>query len=257
MLKVSRLRAELESERFFARWIFREEVGSTMDIARELAEAGAPEGTIVFAARQTAGRGRRGRGWESPEGGAWFSLLLRPPMELCRAGCLSVLAAVACALAIRERYALPVRVKWPNDLLLDNRKLGGVLIELAAVGAHIDWLIVGIGINVNNPLPKEARLPPLSLAGALGHSIDLEEFFAVILRALARWYLRFLQEGFEPIRTMWAELSALEDGIWVQRGGERFEAQVKGLSELGKLIIERSGRIEELIAEEVTLTLRE
>lgn len=248
-----RLKEELESEGLFCEWIYREEVPSTMDLVKERAEAGAPEGSVAIAGRQTAGRGRHGRGWESPEGGAWFSLLFRPPIELFRTGCVSVLVAVAAAQALRERYGLSVQVKWPNDLLLEGKKLGGILIELAAVGERVDWLIVGMGLNVNNPLPKEARIPPISMAQALGAPVELEGLLAVLLKEIASEYQAFLQEGFEPVRQKWDQLTALEDGIWVERGKERFRAEVRGLSELGKLIVEREGRLEELAAEEVTL----
>ena len=252
---IADLQRALADERFFTRWIYRKEIGSTMDLAREMAEMGTPEGTVVIAGRQRAGRGRRGRGWDSPVGGVWFSLLFRPSIELCRSGCISVLLAVAIARALRERYGIPVSVKWPNDLMLHSKKLGGVLIELSTVGERIEWLIAGIGINVNNPLPKETRIPSISLSSALARPIELEEPLLVILKSIAQSYLRFLREGFEPIRHMWAEHSALYSGIWVQKGEDRFEAHVKGLSELGKLIVERAGRIEELVAEEVTLSL--
>ena len=158
-----RLRAELAGEVFFGELLYRDSLGSTMDLAKQRAEAGAPEGTLVIAGRQSAGRGRRGRGWESPPGGAWFSLLLRPQIAACEAGCLSVLLAVAAAQALRRRYGLPVQVKWPNDLLLERRKLAGVLSELATVEGQIIWLVAGMGINVNNVLPEEVRIPPISL----------------------------------------------------------------------------------------------
>jgi BirA family biotin operon repressor/biotin-[acetyl-CoA-carboxylase] ligase len=263
-LDLGYLQNELQDEGVFNEWLYREEVSSTMDVVRELAEAGAPEGTVVIAARQTAGRGRHGRDWESPEGGAWLSLLLRPPIELTQAGCISVLLAVAVAQALRERYELPILVKWPNDLLVDGRKLGGILVELATVGGRIEWLIAGVGLNVNNPLPRApgVHLPPISLAVALGHDVELLEVYAIVLREIARGYRGFLREGFEPVRRKWTELSALEveEIINVRRGEERFEAHVRGLSELGRLVVEReragAGRIEELIAEEVTLSLK-
>jgi BirA family biotin operon repressor/biotin-[acetyl-CoA-carboxylase] ligase len=256
-LDIARLERELQDEDFFTQWVYRAEVGSTMDVARELADRRAPEGTIVIAERQTAGRGRRGREWVSLPGGLWVSLLLRPQIELCQAGCISILTAVAIADALQDHYGIGVRVKWPNDLMLQGKKLGGVLVELATVAQRIDWLITGLGINGNNSIPEGARIPAISLSNALEHPVELEACLMVILREIARFYRVFLREGFEPIRQRWEELSALEDGIWVQKGEERFEAQVKGLSTLGKLIVERSGRIEELMAEEVTLSLKE
>jgi len=247
----------LKDEGFFREWIYREEVPSTMDLIRERAEAGAPEGTVAIARRQTAGRGRRGRSWASPEGGAWFSLLLRPPIELGQAGCLSVLLAVAVAWALRERYSVPVSVKWPNDLFLEGMKLGGVLIELSSTAGRIDWIVAGMGINVNNPIPPGLESVAVSLAEALEREVALEDFYIGVLRSIVREYRWFLEEGFELVRARWEDISALEVGeeILVQRGGERFEARVRGLSELGRLLIERAGRVEELVSEDVTLSL--
>jgi BirA family biotin operon repressor/biotin-[acetyl-CoA-carboxylase] ligase len=256
-LDLASLRRLLADESFFREWIYQGEVHSTMEMAKERAEAGAPEGTIVIAGRQTTGRGRRGRSWESPEGGVWFSLLLRPSSELGQAGCISVLLAVAAAQALKGHYMLPVLIKWPNDLLLNGKKLGGILTELATVGGCLEWLIAGVGINVNNPLPREARIPPTSLSQALGHPVPLEECFASALKGIAHAYMQFLREGFEPIRQRWSEFSALNDGIWVHQGEKRFEAHVRGLSEQGKLMVERAGRIEELVADDVTLSIKE
>ncbi|HED03879.1 MAG TPA: biotin--[acetyl-CoA-carboxylase] ligase [Candidatus Fraserbacteria bacterium] len=249
-----RLQAELAGEHLFGELLYRDHIDSTMELARERAEAGAPEGTLVIAGRQSAGRGRRGRGWESPPGGVWFSLLLRPPIAACKAGCLSVLLAVAAAQALRRCYGLPVRVKWPNDLLLERRKLAGVLSELATVDGQILWLVAGMGINVNNVLPEGARIPPISLTQVLGHPVRLESCLALVLGEIASYYQQFLREGFEPVRAHWSEFSALDDGVWVRQGAKNFAAQVKGLSEMGKLIVEHDGRLEELSAAEVALS---
>jgi BirA family biotin operon repressor/biotin-[acetyl-CoA-carboxylase] ligase len=226
---------------------------STNDYLKELAESGAPEGTVIIAAEQTAGKGRRGRVWASPKGGAWFSLLLRPPIPVEQAGCISVLSAVSLARALRERWGAPVGVKWPNDLYITERKLGGILVELSSQAQFCQWLIVGIGINVNNEPPTGTRVPATSLARELGHTIPLEEFFSVALDALARDYERFLAEGFEFVRTEWHRLSVLPTRIGVLTHAERQEAEVLGLAESGKLIVRAGESIRELTAEEVTL----
>lgn len=231
---------------------------STNDYLKQLAESGAPEGTVIIAEEQTAGKGRLGRSWASPPGGAWFSVLLRPPIPVGRAGCISVLIAVSLARALRARWGVPVGVKWPNDLYITNKKLGGILIELSSQAESIEWLVAGIGINVNNEPPKEARVPATSLARELGRSVPLEEFFAVALEALARDYERFLGEGFEFARSYWRELSVLGEHVVVsspprvgERPGER--SQVLGLSESGKLIVRMGESTRELTAEEVTV----
>lgn len=236
-------------------------LGSTNDYLKQRAESGAPEGTVIIAEEQTSGKGRLGRSWASPRGGAWFSILLRPPIPAERAGCLSVLIAVSLARALRERWGVPGGVKWPNDLYVANKKLGGILIELSSQAHQIEWLVAGIGINVNNDPPQEAHVPATSLARELGKEISLDEFFDVALGALARDYERFLCEGFEFARSYWRELSVLGEHVVVSsppRVGEEssYEAEVLGLSESGKLIVRMRENIRELSAEEVTLCPR-
>lgn len=254
-------------------------LSSTNDYLKQRAESGAAEGTVVIAREQTAGKGRLGRSWASPPGGAWFSLLLRPRISVEQAGCISVLVAVSLAQALRERWGVPVGVKWPNDLYvirpnplspsLKGRgvsppalgvgerfaKLGGILIELSSQGSQIQWLIVGIGINVNNTLPEETRVPATSLARELGREISLDEFFEVALAALARGYERFLAEGFDFVREEWQRMSVLPKSLSVVTGAQRQEAEVLGLSESGKLIVRILERVRELSSEEVTLCL--
>lgn len=236
-------------ERFLA-------LGSTNDYLKHLAESGAPEGTVIIAREQTAGKGRRGRSWASPKGGAWFSLLLRPPIPVEQAGCVAILIAVSLAHALRERWGVPVGIKWPNDMYVSGKKLGGILIELGSHGQQIEWLIAGIGINVNNELPPGMRIPATSLSRELGRAITLEEFFDVALEALARGYERLLAEGFEFVRKEWQALSVLPRRIEVLMDTERQEAEVLGLSESGKLIVRLAGRARELASEEVTVCLQ-
>ncbi|MFN4217726.1 MAG: biotin--[acetyl-CoA-carboxylase] ligase [Candidatus Bipolaricaulia bacterium] len=224
---------------------------STNEYLKELAESGAPEGTVIIAAEQTAGKGRRGRSWASPPGGAWFSVLLRPPLSVEQAGCIAILVAVSLARALRERWGVPVGVKWPNDLYVNNKKLGGILVELSSQAHQIQWLIAGIGINVNNELPT--RLPATSLLCELGRAIALDEFFEVALEALARDYERFLSEGCEFVRTAWQQLSVLPQRIGVLKGAEKFEAEVLGLSEFGRLVVRMAEGVRELASEEVTV----
>lgn len=252
-----RLRRELAREPFFGdegeRVDVFPELSSTMDVMRERAESGAPEGTVVVSERQLRGRGRRGRTWSSPVGGAWLSLLLRPEEERRPVSSLSVLSAVGTARALHEAYGVPITVKWPNDLLINRRKLGGILIDLASSGESLTRAIVGVGINVNNEPPE--RIPSISLSEALGRPVELEACVASILRGIAHWYGTFLTEGFDVVRGEWERLSAVDVGeeIWVVRQDERYEARVRGLSKLGELLVERDGRTESLVAEEVTL----
>ncbi|MCS7197378.1 MAG: biotin--[acetyl-CoA-carboxylase] ligase [Candidatus Bipolaricaulota bacterium] len=247
---------EMRARRLWKLSVF-EHLSSTNEYLRHLAESGAPEGTVIIAREQTAGKGRFGRRWASPKGGAWFSVLLRPPIPVEQAGCIAIVMAVSLARALRERWSVPVGVKWPNDLYVRERKLGGILIELSSSPRKIEWLIAGIGINVNNILPQETSVPATSLSCELGRVIDLEEFFDVALHALARDYERFLTEGFEFAREEWSRLSVLPAHIIVESSAERFSADVLGLSPLGKLIVRIGETVRELASEEVTLCQRQ
>jgi BirA family biotin operon repressor/biotin-[acetyl-CoA-carboxylase] ligase len=247
---------------------------STNEYLKELARSGAPEGTVVIAWEQTQGKGRLGRRWLSPKGGAWLSLLLRPPIPAEQAGCIAILIAVSLARALREGWGVPVGVKWPNDLYVPHphplsvngegwpqagvryQKLGGILIELSTNAAQIDWLIAGIGINVNNELPAEARVPPTSLARELGHPVPLEEFLDRALAAIAHDYERFLSEGFEFVRQRWQELSVLPPRVLVRTSSGEIAAEVLGLSQSGKLVVRTGESVRELATEEVTLCPR-
>jgi len=249
------LLAALEPQQFWRDVQIFETVGSSNDLLKDLAQHGAPEGTVVMGEEQVSARGRLGRSWHSPKGGAWFSVLLRPLVALAQSGCIAVTLAVGLAQGLREAYKLPIGVKWPNDLWLNGRKLGGILIELASRGEKIEWLIAGIGINVNNPLPNETRVPATSLATALGREIALEEFYRLALGSIAESYKNFSHEGFALVQARWREISVLKDRIGVHRGEKHFEASVLGLSESGKLLVSTSEGIQELAAEEVSLSI--
>jgi BirA family transcriptional regulator, biotin operon repressor / biotin---[acetyl-CoA-carboxylase] ligase len=147
------------------RW--HDRVTSTMDLAHAMAEAGEPHGTAVAAREQDAGRGRRGTAWTSPAGGLWISVLCRPEVP-ASVECLSLRAGmgVAAVLEGADPSVPPVRLKWPNDLYLEERKLGGVLCEARWDGSRLAWVVVGVGLNVRNPIP----------AGMVRRAVALAEF---------------------------------------------------------------------------------
>ncbi len=150
------------------------EVDSTQDVARALGEVG----TAVVAGAQRRGRGRRGASWHSPPGGLWLSAVLPPPAPA------HVQVAAAVARALRKAFSLPISVDPPNDLGLRGRKLGGVLVETSYRGEEAGPVVVGIGINVNNPLPDELAGVATSLREELGRPVDLGEVLALVLSAL-------------------------------------------------------------------------
>ena len=165
-------------------WLDR--VPSTQDVAHQLAADGAEDGTAVVAVEQTAGRGSRGREWASPRGGLWLSVVVRPPAARV-AETLSLRAALAAAGALEALGIEGIRVKWPNDLMLDDRKLGGILCEARWSGDVLGWIVIGAGINVANEIPVPLRATATSLsAGGYGHaSGDLASPLIAALRAAA------------------------------------------------------------------------
>lgn len=223
-------------------------VGSTMDLLHELAADGAAAGTVVAAGEQTGGRGSRGRPWRSPSGGLWLSVLYRPTaaagVELfsLRAG-LAVAEAIE-AVAPRLRVA----IKWPNDLMLDDRKLGGILCEARWQGEALAWVVVGVGLNVANTLPVELREVAVRLADlAPGCAPEtLEPAVVARLRTLAPSAAR-LEE---------AELRALRERDWLL--GRRLHAPAAGaaagLAPDGALLVrDASGVLQEVRAGSVEL----
>ena len=207
-------------------------VVSTMDLAHGLAAADSPEGTLICAVEQMDGRGRQGRRWVSAPGGLYCSVILRPQVPLERAPQLALVAGLAAAEAIRSLTGLVPWVRWPNDLLLSGRKVGGTLVE-ARGGA----VVVGQGINVtaeHDLLPDTAT----SLAASGAEDVDLVALTAAWCGALESWYDRWITDGFEPIRqALRSRMAFFGDPIHLQRGEGRVEGTATDLDEAGRLIV--------------------
>ena len=183
-------------------------IPSTMDEAHRLAANGEPEGSVVIAEAQTRGRGRLGRSWVSPrEGGAYLSVILRPSIGIQKASRLTLMAAVAAARAVEEVTGLRPEIKWPNDLLIQGRKVAGILAELHASGGRIHHAVVGIGINVNTP---KALLPAhgTSLSEEKGSPVDRAALVRALLRALDAAYERLQAEEFAGLLDEWRRYAA-------------------------------------------------
>ncbi|MBI3292842.1 MAG: biotin--[acetyl-CoA-carboxylase] ligase, partial [Elusimicrobia bacterium] len=147
-------------------------IGSTQSEAKRLADAGASEGTLVIAERQRKGRGRLGRSWASPPGGLWCSLVLRPQILPAAAPQLTLVASLAVTDAIAKVTDLRPAIKWPNDVLVEGKKVCGILTEIGIQGNCLQWAIVGIGINVNNEIPPSLIHRAISLQAVVGRPVD-------------------------------------------------------------------------------------
>jgi len=178
------------------------EVTSTSDVAKELAIKGAKEGTLVIAETQSRGRGRFGRKWISPEGGMWFSVILRPKVAPEDALKLTLMAAVVVAKVISDMFKLEAEVKSPNDVVVDGKKVCGILTEMSTKDDTVDFVVIGVGINANVSLdsfPKDLRKFLTSLKEELKEDVDRKTFLCALLEELERYYKMFTCKGFDSI----------------------------------------------------------
>jgi BirA family biotin operon repressor/biotin-[acetyl-CoA-carboxylase] ligase len=221
-------------------------VGSTNDEVLRLADAGAPEGTVVWAREQTGGRGRRGRRWASPVGNLYCSTILRPACSALRAAELGFVAALAVAdIVPAERE---VRVKWPNDVLVDGGKVAGILPESAIdANGQAEHVVMGIGVNTG----FAPQLPEMRYAGAmLGGTVEaaLEKLTAALARRLADWR----RDGFDTVRAAWlAKAGPIGLDVDVKLGEELVRGRFAGLDRDGGLLLETSAGPRKIVAGEV------
>ncbi len=188
------------SPRVFGRVLeYRERVGSTNDVILDMAGHGAPHGTVCLADEQSAGRGRRGYGWFSPPGcGIWASVLLRPRLSAARTPPLTLCSAAAVARALEKAAGVAVQIKWPNDLLMRDRKVAGILAETRAVTGDEPVIVVGMGINVNHTrdlFPDEISATATSLRIESGGPVRREDLFLAILASFESAYGDYLESG--------------------------------------------------------------
>ncbi len=226
-----------------------ESVPSTNDAARALALGGAAHGTAVLAHEQTRGRGTKGRAWVSPAGlGLYASFVLRGPDggAVPTPHLVPLAAALAAADAVREVSGLEVRLKWPNDILSEGRKLGGVLAEGVRGGVGGDFVVVGIGLNAGHgadDFPEEIRSSSTSLRLAGGRAAGVEALFEALCRALDRWYNVLARGDKEAVIRAFESRSAIPSGatVTVETAAGTFEAEYRGLDAEGRLVVARPG----------------
>lgn len=263
LLSEVEIKSGLRTKVFGQKVAFFSLLDSTNEEAKRSAAGGAPEGMVVVAEQQERGKGRIGRQWVSPPGvGLWFSLVLRPPILPAQAAQLTFVSAVAVCRALRKVTGLPLTLKWPNDLLFGEKKVCGILTELSAEIERINYLIVGIGVNVNqkeDDLPLELRNTALSLAMASGRSFQRAAVLRMILQEYEEIYFGYLRQGFEWILGLWRQLnSTLGKDILVSTREEVYEARAEDIDEHGYLLVRKaSGELETLIVGDVSIRSNE
>jgi BirA family biotin operon repressor/biotin-[acetyl-CoA-carboxylase] ligase len=234
-----------------------EELPSTSDRAKELAEEGAEHGEVVVAEAQTAGRGRRGRTWVSPaRRNLYFSVVLRPDLPPSRAPELTLVGSVALCDALRQA-GVDAGIKWPNDLLASGRKIGGILTELAADPDRVQWVVLGAGLNVNarrEDFPAELRDDATSVLLERGQAAPRALFAAACLTALEDWLDRHAEEGFAAVLDAWrARNVTLGREVRVKVDGGEIDGIAEDLDESGALLVRTAAGVERIVSGDVAL----
>ncbi|MDU2065688.1 MAG: biotin--[acetyl-CoA-carboxylase] ligase [Sporomusaceae bacterium] len=264
LLAPDRLRPEEIIPHLTTEWLgkkifYFDEVESTNAIGRDAALKGAPEGTIVLAESQCAGKGRLARGWYSPKyQGIWLSIVLRPttfrPYDAPKC---NLMAAVALERAIFRETQIHCGIKWPNDLLYEGKKLVGILTEMNADLDMINYIVIGMGINVNfneAEIPDELKDIVTFLAKLKGSPVDRKQLLGKVLEELERAYDQINERGFAPLLDEWRKKSiTLGKVVDVIGFNQRFSGKAVDIDSDGALLIERESGIERVLAGDVSI----
>ena len=236
-----------------------QETTSTNDVADKLGRDGVKEGVVVFAESQTKGRGRLGRSWVSSQGkGLWFSVLLRPALSPQAATQLTIASATALARALKQTAGVPCEIKWPNDILVKERKLCGILTEMTAEVDKIHYIVLGIGVNVNfaaADFPADLNDIATSLALETGRTFQRAEVAAAILRELNRDYLRLRSGEFQALADEWEDnCTTIGRNVEISSGQRAIHGRAESLDAEGALLVRtQHGHLERIMGGDVTL----
>lgn len=248
-----KVRGEIGKEILFYR-----NTGSTNTLALGLADTSA-EGLVIIADSQKSGKGRLGRTWWSPpEKNIYMSILLKPQIEPLEVTLITILSAVACATAIRKTAGLKVTIKWPNDLIVSDKKIGGILTELKLKDKRITHAVVGIGINVNSgrdQLPEDIRETATSVIIEKGSTVSREEIIPETLNEIGRWYAILKDGGKHMLLEEWKRLSStLGKKVNVVIGNRRLFGFAESIDGEGRLILRlESGEVEKIHSGDLTV----
>lgn len=234
-------------------------VGSTNNVAKSLANAGCENGLLVVAEEQGAGKGRLSRGWISPHAkGIWFSVVLKPPFLPQEASKCTLLAAVAVVKAINSIKGVKAAIKWPNDILLNGRKLVGILTEMNAEFGHINYIVIGTGINTHGEpedYPEDVRDIAISVADVAEEPVSRVQLLADILKNMEDLYELVCAEGFAPILSEWRKYSCtLGQEVKVIAPDMTYFGTALDIDEEGLLIVRKTdGELEKVVAGDVSI----
>lgn len=227
--------------------LYFESIDSTNNEIKRRAEAGAKEGLLAIAECQTAGRGRRGRTWESPAGtGIWMSFLLKPDISPEKAPMITLIAAMACAKAVNSVTGLKAGIKWPNDIVINGKKVTGILTEMSAEPDCVSYVVVGIGINANMTVfPEDISATATSIAIESGHKVSRSAVVAGFFRYFERYYEIFIKDGnLSSLRKEYeSELVNMNKQVAVITPGGELRRKAVGINDEGELLVEDDDKV--------------
>jgi BirA family biotin operon repressor/biotin-[acetyl-CoA-carboxylase] ligase len=257
MLLPDEIREGLKTKVFGKRQIvYFNETDSTNTRAKDLAIKGAPEGTLIVSEKQTKGRGRKGRNWFSPSrGGIYTSLILRPRIPPNEAPKMTLLTAVAVAETLHSLTQLKANIKWPNDILINGKKIAGILTEISTEMDAIDYIVVGLGMNVNtHNFPDDIHEKATSIFIETGKPFPRVKLIREYIQWHEKYYEIFIKTGFEPILKRWKELSnILGRKIIVEMIDRKYIGEVQDIDGDGTLILkDNSGKYHRISSGDVT-----
>jgi len=241
-----------------------ETIDSTNMEGKRLANAGKPEGTVIISEEQSAGRGRKGREWQSaPLKGLWFSLILRPNISPFKATQLTFVIAIGVVKALQNLFpSEDIKIKWPNDIVYNGKKIAGILTEISSEIERINHLVVGIGVNVNheendfeNASVDPLRIKATSLKIESGRKINRIKTLQEILKETEKWYNIYIESGFEIITEEWKNNSVtIGKDVIVYTDNEEISGRALDIDEIGALILrDNEGKERKIVAGDVSL----
>jgi len=257
-LRVAKVKNGLKTKLIGCTIHYFRELFSTNDVARELALKETKEGTVIVAETQTRGRGRLGRGWISPEGGLWFSIIMRPKVSPRDAPKLTLMMSVVVAKTISRQFGLESEIKWPNDVLIKGKKVCGILTETSTKGDALNFVVVGVGVNTNlrlHDFPASLRGSSTTLKEELKREINRDAFLHSLLEETEHYYQMFIQGKFNAILADWKNLSKfLGSYVEVTSFDEKIEGWATDIDENGALIIKlRDQSTRKIVSGDVTV----
>lgn len=261
LVTAAEIRDGLTTSLFGQSIVFRPTIDSTNNLAQELANNGALEGTLVIADEQEQGRGRRGRNWYSPpRSGVWMSLILRPQLPLAHAAQITLVTAIALAKALTRLTGERAGIKWPNDILFGKKKCCGILTEMSAEFDQIHHLVVGIGINVNvaqADFPKEIQDIATSLRAVKGATLPRAKVVQTVLEELEPLYRQYVENGgFGTLREDWKQMNiTLGKEIVAHTAQGTIRGRALDIDEFGVLLVEdQSGELKKIYSADIMFT---